>query len=91
MVDGFLGPWQTIVLAPRGGKIAGVFDEIRMINLNGNQEFEVPDILMHMTRSIYIIPFTKKSVLSATASTTNITLHLLAVHLFTTTGTGSKR
>ena len=49
MVDGFLGPWQTIVLAPRGGKIAGVFDEIRMINLNGNQEFEVPDILMHMT------------------------------------------
>ena len=40
MVDGFLGPWQTIVLAPRGGKIACVFDEIRMINLNGNQEFD---------------------------------------------------
>ena len=27
MDDGFLGPWQTTVLAPRGGKIACVFDD----------------------------------------------------------------
>ena len=27
MNDVFLGPWQTIVLAPRGGKIACVFDD----------------------------------------------------------------
>ena len=47
----------------------------------------VPDILMQMTSSIYIIPFTYKCSQCFAASTTNITLHLLAVHSFTTTGT----
>jgi len=48
MVDGFLGPWQTIVLAPRGGKIACVFDD-SYDQFKWDQEFEVPDILMQMT------------------------------------------